>query len=155
MKLLKQHDIDQEVIQYDYQSNEESDCIDENDKPMIEAGATFPNWNFFENALKKYELEIGFRAIKFWLELLDDIKFLTQECKLKTKAQCRYIAKKFPNQLLYDHNLYNAICQYKNQMGNQYENDTSDIVKWLIKQQEQEPRWAIYIEFEEVDNNLS
>ncbi|RIB18989.1 hypothetical protein C2G38_2036426 [Gigaspora rosea] len=41
----EQHDIDQEVMQYDYQSNEESYCIDENDDPMIEAGATFPNWN--------------------------------------------------------------------------------------------------------------
>ncbi|CAG8850393.1 9461_t:CDS:1, partial [Gigaspora margarita] len=29
---------------------------------------TFSNWNFFKNALKRYKLEIEFRAIKFWLE---------------------------------------------------------------------------------------
>ncbi|CAG8703932.1 2528_t:CDS:2, partial [Dentiscutata heterogama] len=193
--IQEQHDIDQEVMQYDYQSNEESDCIDENDDPMIEAGATFPNWNFFENALKRYELEIGFRAIKFRLErdnngtiirryfVCENSKehqpkkkfvnsdhrereskkigcqwqlnvgyqkisgeivinklvnnhnhslapyrkefapslrsFSQEEYKLGTKAQRRYIAKKFPNQPLYDRDLYNAIRQYKNQIGNQ------------------------------------
>ncbi|CAG8565017.1 3468_t:CDS:2, partial [Cetraspora pellucida] len=40
-------------------------------------------------------------------------------------------------------------------MGNIRENDAADMVKWLMKQQEQELRWAIYIEFEGIDNNLS
>ncbi|CAG8554347.1 15000_t:CDS:1, partial [Cetraspora pellucida] len=40
-------------------------------------------------------------------------------------------------------------------MGNIRENDAADMVKWLMKQQEQEPGWAIYIEFERIDNNLS
>ncbi|CAG8752781.1 17240_t:CDS:2, partial [Gigaspora rosea] len=35
-------------------------------------------------------------------EVLDDIKFLTQECGLGANAQCQYISKKFPEQPLYD-----------------------------------------------------
>ncbi|CAG8855740.1 18848_t:CDS:1, partial [Gigaspora margarita] len=35
-------------------------------------------------------------------EVLDKIKFLTQEYGLGAKAQCRYIAKNFLNQLLFE-----------------------------------------------------
>ncbi|RIB27240.1 hypothetical protein C2G38_2161154 [Gigaspora rosea] len=160
--IQEQHDIDQEVMQYNYQSNEESYCIDENDDPMIEAERESKKigcqWqlnvgyqkisseivinklvNNHNHSLALYRKEFAPSLRSFSQEVLDDIKFLTQECKLGTKAQCRYIAKKFPNQPLYDRDLYNAIHQYKNQMGNQRENDASDMVKWLMKQQEQEP----------------
>ncbi|CAG8804462.1 16619_t:CDS:2, partial [Gigaspora rosea] len=52
-------------------------------------------------------------------EVLDDIKFLTQECSLGANAQHRYISKKFSEQPLYD----------------------SEMIKWLMKQQEKELEW--------------
>ncbi|CAG8610890.1 11479_t:CDS:2 [Ambispora gerdemannii] len=70
-------------------------------------------------------------------EVLDDIKFLTQECSLGAQAQRRYLSKNFPINF-YMIVIY-IICQYKNQMGSQRENDAADMVKWLMKQQEQEP----------------
>ncbi|CAG8577830.1 12513_t:CDS:2, partial [Gigaspora rosea] len=66
------------------------------------------------------EFALSLRSIS--QEVLDTIKFLTQECNLGVKAQHRYLAKKFSDQPLYDRNLYNAIRRYGNQMGNTYNN---------------------------------
>ncbi|CAG8477846.1 9186_t:CDS:2 [Scutellospora calospora] len=49
-------------------------------------------------------------------KVLDEIKFLTQEYGLGAKVQCQYLLKKFTTQSLYDHDLYHAICKYKNQI---------------------------------------
>ncbi|CAG8836443.1 23768_t:CDS:2, partial [Gigaspora margarita] len=102
-------------------------------------------------SLVPYRKEFALSLRSISQEVLDTIKFLTQECNLGIKAQCWYLSKKFSDQPLYDYNLYKAICRYENQMGDKRENDVADIVKWLIQQQEQEPEWAIYIEFENSD----
>ncbi|CAG8499715.1 10935_t:CDS:2 [Gigaspora rosea] len=192
----QQHD-EQEPTQLadEQESNEEPDYCDENDGDIIKIDASFPSWKSLENALKRCEVEIEFKSIKYrvehdnngdiicryfvcenskehqhkknnnstnhrkreskkvgfewqlnvWFrkdinsivvnklvethnhtlvpyreefapslrtlsqEVLDKIKFLTQECNLGAKAQRRYISKKYPNQLLYDRDLYNAI----------------------------------------------
>ncbi|CAG8542881.1 5408_t:CDS:2, partial [Racocetra persica] len=106
---------------------------------------------FVENhnhPLAPHRKEFAPRLRSLSQEVFDAIKFLTQECNLGAKAQRRYISKKFPDQPLYDRDLYNAIRRYTKQMGNQRENDAADMVKWLMEQQEREPGWAIYIEFE-------
>ncbi|CAG8849863.1 37652_t:CDS:1, partial [Gigaspora margarita] len=41
-------------------------------------------------------------------DVLNEIKFLTQKYSLGAKVQYRYISKKFPNQILYNCDLYNA-----------------------------------------------
>ncbi|RIB20484.1 hypothetical protein C2G38_2179178 [Gigaspora rosea] len=64
-------------------------------------------------------------------EVLDGIKFLTQECGLGTKAQYQYLSKKFPIQPLYN----------------------SDMVNWLMQQKEQELGWAVFIELEGWQSN--
>ncbi|CAG8848810.1 882_t:CDS:2, partial [Gigaspora margarita] len=209
----KQQYEDQGFVQlsHEQQSDEESDCINEDIEYKIEDGAEFPNWDTLERTLKKHELEVGFKSIKFRLkrdnngdiiqhqpkkkvidadhrerdskkigcpwqlnagcrknvgtifinklinehnhslapyrkefapslhslsqEVLDEIKFLTQECSLGAKAQHQYLSKKFSAQPLYDRDLYNTIHKYKNEMsGNQRENNAADMVKWLMQQ---------------------
>ncbi|CAG8850630.1 25135_t:CDS:1, partial [Gigaspora margarita] len=48
--------------------DEESDCINEDIEYKIEDGAEFSNWDTLERILKKHELEVGFKSIKFRLE---------------------------------------------------------------------------------------
>ncbi|CAG8685399.1 13396_t:CDS:2, partial [Racocetra persica] len=145
----------------DQQSDSKSDHDNnKTDELVIQSGAEFSNWKSLENSLKKYELKIGFKSIKYRVEsenvgcewqlnvgyrkninaivvnkfveshnhsftpyrkefapslcllsqdVLDAIKFLTQECNLGAKAQRQYILKKFLDQPLFDCNLYNAI----------------------------------------------
>ncbi|CAG8470633.1 6821_t:CDS:2 [Dentiscutata erythropus] len=40
------------------QNDEEYEYSNENNDSVIQFGATFPNWNFLENALKRYKLEL-------------------------------------------------------------------------------------------------
>ncbi|CAG8837665.1 43703_t:CDS:2, partial [Gigaspora margarita] len=142
---------------YEQLSDGESDSSKKTNDFTIQVGAAFSNWKSLEQALKKYEAKIGFKAIKFRMEwhrkdsdsiiinklvenhnyslalyqkefapslrallqeVLDEIKFLTQEYGLGAKVQYQYITKKFQDQPLFDRDLYNAIRQYKNQIGN-------------------------------------
>ncbi|CAG8769188.1 666_t:CDS:2, partial [Racocetra persica] len=92
-------------------------------------GAIFINKLVDEHnhSLAPYRKEFAPSLRSLSQEVLDEIKFLTQECGLGAKAQRRYLSKKFPTQFLYDRDLYNAIRKYKNQMGNQRENDAADM----------------------------
>ncbi|CAG8751983.1 17169_t:CDS:2, partial [Cetraspora pellucida] len=135
----KQLSNNQEFIQPVHEPSDKE--FDNNNDFVIQVGAKFPNWKSLENALKKYETEKEFASslCMFLQEVLDKIKFLTQECGFETKAQHQYITKKFSNQSLYNYDLYYAICQYKNQMGNQRENNAANMIKWLMEQKKQEP----------------
>ncbi|CAG8799882.1 13739_t:CDS:2, partial [Dentiscutata erythropus] len=48
--------------------NDEFDSANETDDFTIKDSAEFPSWKSLENILKKYEAEIGFKAIKFRME---------------------------------------------------------------------------------------
>ncbi|CAG8771481.1 8897_t:CDS:2, partial [Dentiscutata erythropus] len=210
-----QEQVNTQEVTYEQQSDkkyeyddEEFEHDNERNDNVIKVGAPFTSWECLENALKRYESEVRFKAIKFQLErdsngaiirryfvcenskehqpkkktdsmdhrerkskkvgcpwqlnaryrkndefapslrsfsqeVLDDIKFLTQECGLGANAQRRYISKKFPEQPLYDHDLYNAICKYKNQLGYKRENDAAEMFKYRNNRSEAEliHRW--------------
>ncbi|CAG8554327.1 14999_t:CDS:2 [Cetraspora pellucida] len=67
--IQEQHNNYQKIMQpfSEHRSDEEFDRDDENNY-IIQVGAIFPNWKSLENALKIYELEVGFKAIKFRME---------------------------------------------------------------------------------------
>ncbi|CAG8651686.1 14865_t:CDS:2 [Gigaspora margarita] len=81
----------------------------------------------YNHSLAPYRKEFALSLRSISQEVLDTIKFLTQEYNLRVKAQCQYLSKKFSDQLLYDHNLYNTMCRYGKQMGNKRKNDAADI----------------------------
>ncbi|CAG8589685.1 10466_t:CDS:2, partial [Cetraspora pellucida] len=56
----------QEFVQLVYKSSDEES--DSNNDLAIQVGAEFPNWESLKNTLKKYETEVGFKAIKFQIE---------------------------------------------------------------------------------------
>ncbi|CAG8808653.1 3256_t:CDS:2, partial [Dentiscutata erythropus] len=78
---------DQEFIQ----SDEESDCSNENDDYIIQANAEFPNWTILESALKKYELEVEFKAIKYRIERDNDNSIIRRYfvCENSKEYQCK------------------------------------------------------------------
>ncbi|CAG8792699.1 18267_t:CDS:2, partial [Gigaspora margarita] len=112
----EQHE-DQEFMQLS-NKQQKSNCINEDIEYKTEDSAEFPNWNTLERTLKKYKLEVGFKknigaifinklideynhslalyqkefALNLYSllqEVLDEIKFLTQECGLEMSSNQR------------------------------------------------------------------
>ncbi|CAG8715179.1 9189_t:CDS:2 [Cetraspora pellucida] len=69
-----------------HQSDEKFDRDDENNY-RIQVGAIFPNWESLENALKIYELEVGFKNSKEHQSKknINDVNYRKRESK---KVEC-------------------------------------------------------------------
>jgi hypothetical protein len=86
---------------------------------------------------------IAFRKDKrFSDEMMDDIQFLTQHCKMGATAQRKYLEGKYPSHTFYSKDIYAAIKKFK-PTAKSLLNDAANMSDWLDRQKESNPRWII------------
>src|SRR5262249_24923345 len=85
------------------------------------ANATCPKLNnpdltvFISKIVEEHNHELNIEAVafreerKFSIEMIEDIQFLTNHCKMGATAQRRYLEAKYPSQPIYSKDLYAAI----------------------------------------------
>ncbi|CAG8795668.1 3116_t:CDS:2 [Gigaspora margarita] len=86
---------------------------------------------------------IAFECVKrFSEEMLEDIKFLTQHCKMGATAQKKYLEGKYPLQPIFSKDLYRAIQKYR-PTAKSLSNDAAQMSNWLDMQKEKDTRWVV------------
>jgi len=86
---------------------------------------------------------IKFREEKrFSNEIMEDIQFLTQHCKMGVTAQRKYLEGKYPSHTFYSNDLYAAIKRFR-PMAKSLLNDAAKVSDWLDRQKENNPRWIV------------
>ncbi|CAB4403808.1 unnamed protein product [Rhizophagus irregularis] len=86
---------------------------------------------------------VAFREEKrFTDEMMDDIQFLTQNCKMGATGQRRYLEGKYPSHTFFSKDLYTAIRKFC-PTAKSLSNDAALMSDWLDKQKEQDPRWIV------------
>ncbi|CAG8815521.1 22625_t:CDS:1, partial [Racocetra persica] len=71
---------EQEVIQVAYKQQDDEECkykdeeseYNEGNDYIIQVSTTFTDWKYLESILKRYESEVGFKAIKFRIKRNSD-----------------------------------------------------------------------------------
>lgn len=96
-----------------------------------------PNFSVFINKIvdeHNHELNIEVIAFregkKFSNEMLEDIQFLTNHCKMGATVQRRYLEAKYPTHPLYSKDLYAAIQKFRSTTKS-LSNDAAKISNWL------------------------
>src|ERR1041385_2424364 len=79
---------------------------------------------------------------KFSDDMMEDIQFLTQHCKMGATAQRRYLEAKYPTHPIYSEDLYAAIKRFR-PSAKSLSNDAARMSDWLDKQKEKDSRWVI------------
>ena len=90
---------------------------------------------------------------KFNNEMVEDIQFLTQHCKMGATAQRRYLEGKYPSQPIYSEDLYSAIKKFR-PTAKSLSNDAAQMSNWLDRQKEEDPRWVVARGWDD-DNTLT
>jgi len=83
-------------------------------------------------------------------EVMKEIEFLTVQCKMGATAQRQYLEAKFPGQLIYNNELYQAIQHFRPQTRNDG-NDAAKLYAKLLDYSQNNPIWKVAIKFD--DNN--
>ena len=97
---------------------------------------------------------VAFREDKrFSDEMMDDIQFLTQHCKLGATTQRRYLEAKYPSHPIFSQDLYASIKKYRPTMKS-LSNDAAKMSDWLDEQKERDSRWVIARGWDD-DNTLT
>ncbi|CAG8568017.1 635_t:CDS:2 [Gigaspora rosea] len=119
-----------------------------------------PNSSIFINMIiDEHNHPLNIDAIAFELdkqfsaEIMKDIKFLTQYCKMGATAQMKYLEGKYPAQSIYSKDLYAAIRKFRPTTKSLL-NDAAQMSDWLDLQKEKDPRWVIARGWDE-DNALT
>ncbi|CAG8726356.1 25306_t:CDS:2 [Gigaspora margarita] len=81
----QQHKQESTQLVNEQESDEESDCCDENNVDIIKVSTEFPSWKSLESALKRYEVEIGFKSIKFRIEHDNNGRYFADTSKRESK----------------------------------------------------------------------
>ena len=90
---------------------------------------------------------------KFSNEMIKDIRFLTQHCKLGATAQRRYLKGKYPSQPIYNQDLYATIRKFR-PTTKSLSNDAAQMSNWLDEQKKGDSRWVISRGWDD-DNTLT
>lgn len=86
---------------------------------------------------------VAFREEKrFTAEMMDDIQFLTQHCKMGATTQKRFLEGKYLSYTFFSKDIYAAIKKFR-PMAKSLSNDAAQMSDWLDKQKEQELRWIV------------
>ncbi|CAB5367005.1 unnamed protein product [Rhizophagus irregularis] len=108
-----------------------------------------PNSSVFINkVVDEHNHELNIEAIafreskRFSNEILEDIQFLTNHCKMGATAQRRYLEAKYPTHPLYSRDLYAAIQKFR-PTTKSLSNDAAKMSNWLDQQKEIDSRWLI------------
>ncbi|EXX68341.1 hypothetical protein RirG_106060 [Rhizophagus irregularis DAOM 197198w] len=73
---------------------------------------------------------------------MDDIQFLTQNCKMGVTGQRRYLEGKYSSHTFFSKNLYAAIRKFC-LTAKSLSSDAALMLDWLDKQKEQDPKWIV------------
>ena len=86
---------------------------------------------------------IAFRKDKrFNEEIMDDIQFLTEYCRMKATAQRRYLEGKYPSHTFFSKDIYATIKRFHS-TARSLSNDAAQMSDWLDNQKEQDFRWIV------------
>ena len=97
---------------------------------------------------------IAFREEKrFSEEMMNDIQFLTQHCKMGVTAQRKYLEGKYSSQPIYTKDLHAAIKRFR-PTAKSLSNDAAKMSDWLDNQKERDPRWVVSRGWDD-DNTLT
>src|SRR5436190_12012218 len=84
---------------------------------------------------------------------MEEIQFYVQECHLGATVLKRILRNKYPDQGIYNQDLYSAIYRFKSNA--QVKNDAATLIEYLKKLHEEDPEWYFQVDFEGIDNRLS
>ena len=84
---------------------------------------------------------------------MDEIQFYVQECHLEVTVLKRILRNKYPDNEIYNKDLYNAIFKFKS--DTQTKNDATMLVEYLVKLNAEDSEWYFKVDFEGIDNRLS
>ena len=79
---------------------------------------------------------------KFSEEIMNDIQFLTQHCKMGATSQRRYLEGKYPSHPFFSKDIYAAIQRFR-PTAKSLSNDAAKMSDWLDDQKEKDPRWIV------------
>ncbi|CAG8853470.1 44687_t:CDS:1, partial [Gigaspora margarita] len=114
---------------------------------------------FINKVINEHNYELNIDAIefeqakKFSKEMMDDIEFLTKQCKMSATAQKRFLEGKYPSKPIYSKDLYAAISKFR-PTSKSLLNDATRMSNWLDSQKEKDPRWIVARGWDE-DNMLT
>ncbi|CAG8558431.1 14525_t:CDS:2 [Cetraspora pellucida] len=93
------------------------------------------------HVLNKEELHLQFSLSlrKVPDNIKEEFRFYVQECQLGATVLKRILQNKFPDQEIYNRDLYNMICKYRAEA--QIKNDASTLYEYLSKVQQENPDW--------------
>ena len=83
-------------------------------------------------------------------EIMSEIEFLTVKCRMSATTQRQYLEARFPGQVIYDNDLYQAIQYFRPQNRND-SNDAAKLYTKLLEFSQNNPMWKVAIKFD--DNN--
>lgn len=97
---------------------------------------------------------VAFREDKrFSEEIMNDIQFLTQNCKMGATAQRRYLEGRYPSHPFFSKDIYAAIQRFR-PTAKSLSNDAAKMSDWLDEQKEKDPRWIVARGWDD-DNTLT
>ena len=85
--------------------------------------------------------------------IMEEIRFYVQECHLGATVLKRILRNKYPDQEVYNQDLYSAICKFKSNA--QIKNDVATLIKHLKILHEGNPEWYFQVDLKRIDNRLS
>ncbi|CAB4422273.1 unnamed protein product [Rhizophagus irregularis] len=81
-------------------------------------------------------------------EIMKEIEFFTVQCKMGATSQRQYLEAKFPGQLIYNNDLYQAIQYFRPQTRND-SNDAAKLYAKLLESSQNNPLWKVAIKFDD------
>jgi hypothetical protein len=75
------------------------------------------------------------------------------KCHLGVTVLKRILCNKYPNQDIYNQDLYCAIFKFK--FNSQTKNNAATLIEYLKKLHEENSEWYFQVDFEGIDNRLS
>ena len=97
---------------------------------------------------------VAFRDEKrFCDEIMEDIQFLTEHCKMGVTAQRRYLEAKYPSQPIYSKDLHAMVKKFR-PTAKSLSNDAAKMSNWLDEQKEGDSRWIVARGWDD-DNTLT
>jgi hypothetical protein len=86
-------------------------------------------------------------------EIMKEIEFLTIKCRMGAAIQRQYLEARFPGQIIYDNDLYQAIQHFCPQKKDN-SNDAAKLYTKLLELSQNNPMWKVAIKFD-INNTLT
>ncbi|CAB4411947.1 unnamed protein product [Rhizophagus irregularis] len=114
---------------------------------------------FINKIVDEHNHDLSVEAVKFREdkkfndEMVRDIQFMTDHCKMGATAQRRYLEGKYPSHPIYSQDLYATIKKFR-PTAKSLSNDAAQMSDWLDEQKERDSRWIIARGWDD-DNTLT